>query len=61
MQKEQTTLAAIAFPQQHKNHQKSNKHFLIRRIRRHLVTQFSVGNGNKQISQVCRTICENFI
>jgi hypothetical protein len=29
-----------------------NKCFVIRRIQRHTVTQFSAANGNKQISQV---------
>jgi hypothetical protein len=35
-----------------------NKRLLIRRIQRHTVTQFSAANGNKQISQVRRTICK---
>jgi hypothetical protein len=38
-----------------------NKRFLIRRIRYHLGTQLSVVDDNKQVSQVCRTICERFI
>jgi hypothetical protein len=28
---------------------------------RHILTQFNIANGNKQISQICRTIYDNFI
>lgn len=35
-----------------------DEHFLIRCIRRHLITRFRVANGKKQISLWCRTICE---
>jgi hypothetical protein len=38
-----------------------NKHFLIHRTRCHLVIQFSVANGSKQITQVCRAIFESFV
>jgi hypothetical protein len=38
-----------------------DRHFLIQRIRRHSVTQFSVANGNKLISQMYRTKRESFI
>jgi hypothetical protein len=38
-----------------------NKHFLICLIQRHLVTQFSVANDNRQIFRVCRTIYESYI
>jgi hypothetical protein len=38
-----------------------NKHFLILRVRRHLVTQFSVSNDEKQNSKVRRRICGSFI
>jgi hypothetical protein len=37
------------------------KHFLIRRIWRHLVTSFSVANENKQLPKLCKTACESFI
>jgi hypothetical protein len=64
VQHEQKTLDDTVSPQ-HKSHQKiksfDNKHFLIHRIRRHLVTQFSVANDKKYISQVCRTIYESYI
>jgi hypothetical protein len=65
VQHEKITLDDMTSPQQQKNYQKienfSNKHFLIRRVRRHLITQFSVANGNKHISQMCRTICRSFM
>jgi hypothetical protein len=38
-----------------------NKHFLIRHMWRHLVTQSSVANGMKQISQTYRLIHDRFI
>jgi hypothetical protein len=48
--------------QRHENHQRSKTfwwHLSIYRMRHHLVTQFSVTNGNKRISQVCRTMCDS--
>jgi hypothetical protein len=38
-----------------------SKHVVIRHMRRHIVTQFSVTNGIKQIYQVCGRTCESFI
>jgi hypothetical protein len=38
-----------------------SKHFLIRRIQRRLVTQFSIANDNKQIYQQCRTLPGSFM
>jgi hypothetical protein len=38
-----------------------SKHFLIRHMRRHFVTQSRVANGKKQISQICRMIRESFV
>jgi predicted GTPase len=51
--------------QQHKKHTTSksfdNKYIQIRHIRRHLVSQFSATNVNKQISQFRGMIYESFI
>jgi hypothetical protein len=60
VQNEQKTLEDTV-SSQHKYHQNSKNTFFILRIRRHLVTQFSVANGNKENSQVCRTVYESFI
>jgi hypothetical protein len=46
-----TILSPIATQQPQKSKCFNYKHFLIRHINRHLVTQFSVATGNKQISQ----------
>jgi hypothetical protein len=58
------SLAHIASPQQHRTTRTEafdNGYFLIRHILCHIVTQFTIANGNKQISQVWRTIYENFM
>jgi hypothetical protein len=52
VQHEQKTLDDIVSPQQITRTTRTlkgfaNKHFLIGRIRRHLVTQFSAAKGNK--------------
>jgi hypothetical protein len=56
VQQEQKTLSDIVTPLQAKPARRvkylDNKHFLIRRMQYHLVTQFRVPNGDKHISQV---------
>jgi hypothetical protein len=65
VQYEQSTLEYIVSLKQHNNHQEIlgfyNKNCVTRRLRRHLVTQFSVANGKKQISQACKIFYGSFI